>query len=438
MKTYLVAAVLVCVAACDSPSAPRVLEARLAETNVWSGGTTRLISPSFISLSPLPLVRIGTDTLAVSRVNDSTIAAVLPDANGAKTLSVEARGFVPLNLDLTLHGFRGSEVGPYLSGYLERVPNTVHVLGAGQTGLTEVDARTGTVVRSWPETVHSADCVSSVGPSIRAGYYVFWGKDSVGGRCTHPWVWQYVLSGLTRTDSLYGVAGAWGIAELGPGGSISGGDDALSISQCGGTGCTQQTYFNQGGGLSGVSIARSANRAFLHHYFGYIVDATTGDTLGRLPLGPGGAPATNPWYHVENIAFSPVEDTLYAVGSGGLSGSILLVAATSNGALIDSVPLPGLYAGDVVVDGVRPWVYVAVLGGNTFAGGPPQLLVFGRGTLRPIAVLRAPASEVLSPTQWHQFRLVLDPVMHAAYLVATTQVVGFRGQSKILRFDLLP
>ena len=432
------AAVVWVLAACESASAPQPLEARLTAADAWSGGDATLVSAAFVPPRALPVVRIGAETLAVRRINDSTIGAQLPAGNGPRTLNVAAPGFVSLTAQVTLHGFRSSEIGPILSGSLELIPGSTRVLGAG-TGLVEVDIRTGAVGRTWPETVHSSDCAESVGPSVRPGHYVLWGKDSIGGRCTHPWVWRDSLATLERLDSVYATPGTWGMAEIGPGGSISGGDDALSISHCGSTGCAQQFYFNQGGGLSGVSIAPSANRAVLHHYFGYLVDATTGDTLGRLPFGPPSASPQMWYYHLENATFSANEDTIYAVGNQGFYGSKLVLAASSNGGFIDSLPLPASYAVDVALDPVHPWVYVALLAGTTSTALNPQLLIFERGTLRPIAVLRAPATEALSITAWHQFRLVPDPLMHAAYVVATVQVrQPGPVHAKILRFDLLP
>jgi hypothetical protein len=429
---------LLALAACEPPSAPREFVGHLAATDVWSAGAAHLISPIFASVTELPLVRLGADRLSVSRINDTTVAIQLPDGNGPQTLTVENDGFVPFTTPIILHGFRSSESGPVLSGYLELIANTTRVLGAAN-GLAEVDVRTGKVVRSWNETVHSADCASSVGVSVRTGYYMLWGKDSVGGRCTHPWAWKYGLTTLERADSLSAFFDAWGMAEIGPGGSISGGDDGLFISHCDAAGCVSRSYFNQGGGLTGVSIARSQNRAFLHHYFGYMVDATTGDTLGRLPIGPGGVPATQPFYHIENVAFSTNEDTAIAIGNIGLNGSRLLVAATANGALLDTLLLPNTYATDVALDAARGWIYVALLsGGQALQSTHPELRIYDRTTLQPIAVLRDPAGAELSPTEWHQFRLVPDPVMHAMYLVATVQVVGFDGDSKILRYDLLP
>ncbi|HKA57069.1 MAG TPA: hypothetical protein VKD28_00485 [Gemmatimonadales bacterium] len=425
---------LVLLAACDSPAAPREFVGHLGATDVWSGAEVVVVSPSF--QTALPHVRIGSDTLSVRRLDDSTVVAQLPDGNGTRTLTIETAGFEPFSADVTLYGLRSIETGPLLAGYLELIPNTTRVLGAGD-GLVEVDVRTGNVVRHWDETVHSADCISSVGPSVRVGYYVLWGKDSVGGRCTHPWVWHYGLTTLDRVDSLPAVPGAWGMAEIGPRGIIAGGDDVLRISHCDSAGCTPQTYFNQGGGLGGVSIARSANRAFLHHWFGFIVDATTGDTLGRLPLGPGGSPATQPFYHAENVAFSAGEDTAYVVGNIGASGSILLRILTSTGALIDTLPLTNTYATDVRVDDTR--IYVALLKGSVGVNATrPELRIYDRANLQLIATLRAADADTLSPTEWHQFRLVPDLVMHAMYLVATVQVVGFDANAKILRYDLLP
>jgi hypothetical protein len=98
--------------------------------------------------------------------------------------------------------FRESQDGPFLTGFLQVVPNQPWVLGAGDSGLVEVDVRNNAVLRAWPDTVHSADCTWGVGPSVRPGHYVLFGK-TPGGGCSHPWIWHYGPQ-LTRVDSVPG------------------------------------------------------------------------------------------------------------------------------------------------------------------------------------------------------------------------------------------
>jgi len=414
--------------ACDSTNPPVPLVPRIPSSDVWSGGDLTLVSASFAPPVPLPLVRLGTVTLPVSRVNDSTLTARLPDVNGTLSYSIEMPGFVTFIGSVTVHGFQSSQDGPLLTGFVQAIPGQPWVLGAGDPGLSEVDVRNNTVLRTWPDTVHSPDCTWGVGPSIRPGHYVLFGK-APGGNCTHPWVWQYGAQ-LVRKDSLFAThVDEWSVAEIGPKGSIAGSDDNLWISSCDVTGCpTGRMYLAYGGSLTGVTIGTTVQRAILHSFSGFLVNATTGDTIRRLQ------PASN--YHLEGAVFSANEDTAFVCGS--LQGSHLLMVASATGEVLDSLLVPGALTYDIARDPARPLLYVAAFEG-AFAHTRPTLIVVDQGTLTPIATLRAPANEELSLTEWHQFRIVQDPQQHTVYVVATKQVYDLHGfTSKILRFSLLP
>ncbi|MGH9262103.1 MAG: tetratricopeptide repeat protein, partial [Acidimicrobiales bacterium] len=185
----IAAPLLLALAACESATSPRPLSARLTASAVWSGGDAILVSPAFAPPAALPRARIDAETLPVRRVDDSTVAARLPDGDGPRVLTVEAPGFLAFTDTVVLHGFRLAADGPLLTGFLQRLPGGPWVLGAGDPGLVEVDVRTGAVRRQWPDTVHSPDCIWGVGPSVRPGHHVLFGK-AVGGGCTHPWVWR--------------------------------------------------------------------------------------------------------------------------------------------------------------------------------------------------------------------------------------------------------
>ncbi|MGH7538819.1 MAG: hypothetical protein ACREMF_09305 [Gemmatimonadales bacterium] len=419
---------VVMLAACESASSPEPLDVRLSVADVWSGGEATLVSAAFAPPSGLPLVRLAGDTLVVRRVDDSTVAAGLPDGNGPYALEVLAPGFAPSTAQVILHGFLSSEDGPVLSGFLQPIPGQPWVLGAGDPGLVEVNVRTGAVLRQWPDTVHSPDCTWGVGPSVRAGHYVLFGK-AAGGGCSHPWVWQYGAQ-LVRLDSLSAAEDVWAVAEVGPGGAISGADDHLFISHCDSAGCTNQPYYYLGGSLTGTTIAPVARRAVLHHWNRLVVNAQTGDTLYRLRLPSQG-------YRIEGAAFSAAEDTVYAVGSEGVPESHLVMALSATGTLLDTLALPGVAAMDVARDPTRSWIYVAALEGGNVTLVVPQLIVLEQGTLAPVAVLRAPATAALSLTRWHQFRIV--PAADAVFVVATAQLYDLHGlRAKILRFSLIP
>lgn len=425
--------VVVAIGACETATAPEPLNGRLTASDVWSGGEALVVSAAFLPPA-LPVARIAAETLAVRRVDDSTVAARLPHGNGPGVLTVELPGFAPFTTIIRLRGFRTAEDGPFLTGFLQRLPTPPLVLGAGDPGLVEVDVRTGAVARQWPDTVHSPDCTWGVGPSVRSGGYVLFGK-TAGGTCSHPWLWTYGPQ-LTRVDSLYALVDTWAIGEVGPGGAVFGSDDHLHISQCTGTGCADRLYSNLGGSLTGITVGSVAKRAVLHHWNALVADAEAGDTLYRIPY-------TQAGYRTEGAAFSAGEDTLYAVGQvgGSVGASEVMAVAAANGAYLGGAIFPGsgTWAFDVARDPVRHWLYVATLVGSGATNVVPAVVVLDQGTLAPIAELRAPTSEALSLIVWHQFRLVPDPSQAAVYMVATKQAYDLHGErARIFRFDLIP
>jgi hypothetical protein len=412
--------------ACGTTDPAQPFSGRVASTAVWSGGEVTIIGAA-LAAPALPDVALDGQPLSVRWVNDSTVAARLPDGDGARTLRVELAAHVPFEASLTLFGFRSAETGPFLTGFLQAVPGGPWVLGAGDSGLVEIDVRTNAVRRSWGDSIHSPDCTWGVGPSVRPGHYVLFGKNDAG-QCARAVVWQYGAT-LTRVDSTAARADEWSIAEIGPGGWIMGSDDAFTISQCGAQGCAPVDYTPFAGSLTGVTIGHQAHRAVLHSFFGWVVNATTGDTLPRSSAGAG--------YHVEGAAFSAAEDTAWLAASTFASGGRVYLLDAASGVRRDSVNLAAR-ALDIGRDTARPWLYIAVFNGPT-AAAVPELLVLDQGTLDTIAVLRAPASEALSLTQWHQFRIVLDPTMNAVYVVATAQVYDAHGlRSRVLRFGVVP
>jgi len=99
---------LVMFAACESASSPEPLDVRLNVADVWSGGEATLVSAAFAPPSGLPVVRLAGDTLVVRRLDDSTVAARLPDGSersyGSRAAAVAGYGALA-----RLHMGRGTE-----------------------------------------------------------------------------------------------------------------------------------------------------------------------------------------------------------------------------------------------------------------------------------------------------------------------------------------
>ena len=261
-----------------------------------------------------------------------------------------------------------------------------------------------------------------VGPSVIPGRFVFFGTSAAGGTCATAATWTYGAV-PTRTAPLAGAAaGVWTIAEIGPGGVISGSNNSLTISHCTAGICTTgfPLCLSCAGSLTGVTIGTIAQRAVLHSFNHLVVNTQTGDTLFRLPF-----PAN---IHVEGAAFSPNEDTMYFAG-----GDSVIMAASASGTVFRTLTLSGVQVVGVGRDELRPWIYLAALG----AGSVPQLIILERGSLATIAVLRAPSSVTLPTVNWQQFRVVADPLGTRVYVVATVQALGVHTSvSRILSYEV--
>lgn len=396
------------------PPGPFV-DVRLAATDLWSGGEVTVISSSFKAMAALPTVQVGGAAGTVRRVDDSTIAAQLSDTDGVFALHVSADSFQAFDATITVHGFQQIRSGPLMSGGVQAIPGQPLILGAGDVGLVELNLRTNAVTRTWPDTVHARGCIQGVGPSVRPGHYVFFGKD-LSGTCTHPYVWQYGAP-MVRKDSIPGRAASdWTIAEVGPGGSLRGAGQNLFISHCLAGVCTEFSYINAAANLYGVVMGTVARRAVLLNLRGSpVVDAMTGDTLYSLPF----AHATR----VGGAVFSPAEDTLYVVGdTSGIGGNnpkpALVMVGAATGIVYRTASFSGGYAVGIGQDALRPWLYVITQ--TPFAS--PQLVVLDRRSLATIATLRAPASLMISRSgPALSFAVVPDPGGTKLFVVVTPQ-----------------
>src|ERR671923_389000 len=81
-------------AACDAPPIVNPPQSFRASTDVWSGSDLSLTSAAFASVMPggVPDVQLDGQSLVVRRVDDSTVAATLPDAPGQHHLQVVVPG----------------------------------------------------------------------------------------------------------------------------------------------------------------------------------------------------------------------------------------------------------------------------------------------------------------------------------------------------------
>ena len=409
----------------DVPPGP-LASVRIPDKDLWSGGEVTVISSSFKQSANLPTVQVAGGLRQVRRVNDSTIAAQLPDTNAILPVRVLADSFIPFDDSITVHGFQAASDGPVMAGFLQVLPGSFSVIGAGAVGLIEVNLRTNTISRQFPDSVHSSWCVGGIGSSSRQGDYVFRGRNA-NGTCGSPRVWQYGSTPVV-VDSVVGLdptSPVTSVGELGVGGGFFATQNFLHVKPPGlpGFGIT----FTHS--VFGSTLLPSKRKLFLHSASGgEVLNADTGDSLYNIT-----APSL-PTNSLTGVAFSVSEDTVYAAegvfsGTGGV-----VMAATATGGLLRSVVFPDLNVGGIARDPAYGWLYVLAFDSRDV----PRILVLRESSLIQVAALVAPATTSLSMTRYQQFRVVPDPASGRVFVVATFQDQGSATQSvsKILSFGI--
>lgn len=398
---------------------------RLAATELWSGGDLTVISPSFKSLPSLLTVQVGGAPVAIRRINDSTVAATLPDADATLAVHVAADSFKPFDASITVHGFQQMRVGPIMPGMVQALPGQAAVIGAGAVGLIEVNLRTNTIQRQFPDTVHSIDCARGVGPSVVPGHFVFAGKTVSGDACFGTTSWAYGAI-PTRTSFLLGNGSllTTSIAEISSGGTIWGSFDNLEVDRCGLGICPLSGFSCRAcaGSLTGATIGALAQRAVMHSTGHMVFNTATGDSVFKFPFSRN--------THLDGAVFSLAEDTVYAIGR-----DTVIMAKSADGTVYRSTVVSDATVSGIGRDEQSPWIYVLSIWNSNRA---PQLTVLDRATLATVAVVRAPASAILQANDgWDTIRFVRDPAANRLFAVVTVQdPVSHTQTSRILSYGV--
>jgi hypothetical protein len=399
---------------CTEPAwaPPEPVPVALLTPDVWSGGEAVLASAAFTPDRGLPVVLLNDDTLVVRRLDDTTVAARLPDLPGTQVLHVLTQDVLDFPIVVELRGFESAGSGPILSGRLQVLAGVrPTVVGTGVTGAVVWNLQT-TIGTPLPDSLHDPMCAGGVGPSY-AGI-------TLVPSCQYAdrwWSWRLRPTVELVDDSL---CGGWYNAfavELGHGRGLALGTDEVWLSYRDGLTCSRSHLV--WAGASDVVISPRGDRAAIiaqgygsRHYLDTanaplgmpVIDVEGGRIayeVGSLH-GPSGA------------AFSNEGDTLFVVGRDA-SGrqEVLLALRAADGQLLRSLVVP-LKSWAIAVDPVRPWVYV---GGYTLPEGRTQLLVFDRKSLALLASVGAPDSVSGFTCCDFGTRIVPSPAEQRVYVV---------------------
>lgn len=372
-------------AACGDPTEPPLPAFSISPATQWSGGAITVRSHYFVNLSPLPVVTVGAETLAVTRQNDSTLVTTIPRGpSGPVTLSL-ARGARRDSLAVVQRvGFREKRtLNPGLMGELLPLDSAGHpwVVGNTTTALPQyaplgrIDLVTGagqefTSVRG-PSTVSYG-----LSPSVTPATAV--------ARDTADTLRMYNL--LTSPPQPIGgplFGGQTGyvrhLAQLGAGlwlftqshwSFTRGETDTVPNRVMVQTESPWSVFISPRGDRTTMTVNVVTGGV-------PVFDNATGDTAFSLPL-----------KGTEGIAFSPDGATLYVVGGYYYAPDTLIaVDATTGAMLLPKVHLPGGYIAFSLT-------YAAIGGGRLLVAAANTttlaLLVYDAHTLHLLGVLPSP------------------------------------------------
>ncbi len=417
-------------------------------SDVWSGGTLVVISPSFVGVDSLPIVTIGAETLAVRRAGLESVQIQIPDTNGTLTVGVGTRNGGRTTVQLRVHGLATSGPGPGMDyGTIPYVwpGGGDSALGFDNARLVRLNYALGTTSPPLaPDTALRADCNTSPLPSA-----------------TVPGLVTVHVSGPSWGDACGQILAVSTIATAAPPDSGPGGAD---LGQW--TSPFPELHLSRGHWL-----VSSKNGPF------WIATGTNPGTFTWDSLAPGSAPdsyvlspagdrVVPTWSYVPRggvpvfdatvpgvaytltalqrtwgAAFTPGGDTLFVAGADSAIATqeVMLVVEAATGAVLARAPISGYYdlAGlAVAADPLGPWVYVAWLTGRPYVADTPVVDVYDRRTLARVASLRASGS-LLSAVPGDPFEpawawaFVMSPIARRLYLV-------FGGGPYVFQYDLMP
>lgn len=388
--------------------------------DVWSGSSVTVRSAGFVGADPAAVL-LDADTLAFTRVNDSTLTVALPDLPGTHQLHIASPSVLPTPVPVHLNGFVGAQEGPVFMGRAVRGSQLTEVYGSGPTGLRRWDVSTGTTW-DYPDSMHTGTCSRGVGAGPHTGELVL-----LRGDCSvaNWWLWR-IEPTVARLDSTQ-FGSSWFVDVLGPGRYVLPGAHMTVIIACD-TSCVRSDTR----GESGFDVVHSptGHRAVPLAYVvsdtgAPVIDGTTGRLSYYLPQ----------FEELIGAAFSEDGDTLYLTGQDNVwtPGVELLLAARA----VDGSPLVvdtlSFSPCGVAVDPVRPLLYVA---GNQGAGanGRSVLGVFDRTTLEPIALLHADSLVYYTPC-----KVLPSPLERRVYVIPSIEgAFDIRVHSWVASYETPP
>ncbi|HKI93683.1 MAG TPA: hypothetical protein VJ992_00175 [Gemmatimonadales bacterium] len=336
-------------AACNSaPTAPTPPTGRLLTTAVWPGESVLVVSPEAAATPPESVtVTAGSDTMAFTVANDSTLAVATSDTLPSTDLALTVHtpgGFVDVGT-AHVYGYAGTVVYDGFSGSALAFPKASaapSVLVFDSTGASVLNVETGARQHfDMPDLFGRCPYATGIGPSYRSdsGWATVCDR-SLRFATTIQDSMPFSAAGL-YTGPGPGVSAPWIMAEIGP-------RAVLDASK-----------YGVGTGLVGSNDSTTLVATFAVNYPLSVVVSPRGDrafVTASAVSGPDGSPGL-PVLTPDGViaytiplaagteatagAFSPTGDTLYVSGNPGVGEPNPPVRAydANDGHFLDSLPV---------------------------------------------------------------------------------------------------
>lgn len=401
------------IACSEIPEAPDLGELRLIESAAWAGTEVLLVSSAPIGNIGRYSVSAGPFALSLRALDDSTIAALLPQMDGNVSFEVTVDGVPVLTAELLVAGYNSFIQGPRLTGIIEPMPGfgVPLVLAESDSTLVLVDLRTASIRLEIDEdSIYDTTCSLGPGPGNAAGTFVLRGRPAGYLYCGETVrAWRLGPTLMAVDSPPVPLSGSWMDAQIGPATWLHASENTTCTRTPTGSWCdwVSEPY--------GVRVSPGGEvAAILHHQGGQgalVLDVATGQ----------------PRYVVRAIrrttmaVYSPDGDTLFLAGPDSADLRLIrlvAVRASSGNILTTAVPEDDFVAGeDIIADPFRPFLYMALT---------CQILVINRSTLETVTILSAPESDCARTPGWYD-RLALSGAEGMLYAVAGGGTFGSAG-----------
>ncbi len=411
------------------------------ETETWAGGAMRVTSAGFRTAATVRVFLAGRP-LPLRPIDDSTLAADVPDTNGVFTLRVELDGVAVGTGDVRLHGYESSHPLPHFDGsLLPWPPGEGTLLGsmgysAGASRLYLVDPAAGTTTRFLDDSLFDGACGSpgsGIGPDGRRVLVLPSAGAGPGQNCpvraVDPTPPGTVVD--TAPGFILGFT-PWVSGVRLPGGHwVMSSKHFLRLARRETWGWSDSLYYNYSGALR---FAVSPTGEFVVPVGGYAAGPSLVPILRSADLL---APTLLPGLVTDWTAvFTPSGDTVYIQGGDPYSPTwpdTLFAVDARTGVRLGGVAAPRLFD-DLATDVARPWLYA--LTADSSAGGA-TLTIYDRRTMQVVAVQHAAGTAPWNAHDGDAF-LALDASARRLHAVLTSNLLGGSAPSVAFTFSLMP